>query len=250
MNAVQTGCLKTERNLIKIAITMKITIINGQGKPVNPETKFIETISEIGTMDAINPIWQEFENEHPSLPALTPSGEVAKDGKAEAMEITQRFSHVVGWVNESDIDDFTKFIRKSRQVYLTTDVEGEQKAPWKWKCHDCGTLFNTNSNCPACHSLNLSMNIAYASEIIGIYLPSGEQKDTNVGEMEKAVDGVDKQIKYEFEVVDGKLTCMSHTRNVSFEEVHEALIMVKDHINRHIEKQQECPFHPSKSIKP
>lgn len=58
----------------------------------------------------------------------------------------------------------------------------------------------------------------------------------------KTVEGK-KLLKYEFEVIDGKLHCISHTQNVTFEEVHEALIMVKDHIDRHIAKRHECPFY-------
>lgn len=59
-----------------------------------------------------------------------------------------------------------------------------------------------------------------------------------------------KLLRYEFEMIDGKLHCQSHTQNVTFIEVFEALVEVKNHINRHIEKQNECPFHPSKHQSP
>lgn len=54
-----------------------------------------------------------------------------------------------------------------------------------------------------------------------------------------------KLIKGEFEVVEGKLSFTCHTDNVTFDQVLNALILMRDELNRQIDNQHKCPFHPS-----
>lgn len=59
-----------------------------------------------------------------------------------------------------------------------------------------------------------------------------------------------KYINGYFEIIDGELNFTCSTQNVSFEDVSDGLTKLRDELNRQIENQEQCPFHPSKNKKP
>jgi hypothetical protein len=67
----------------------------------------------------------------------------------------------------------------------------------------------------------------------------------HTADIQKAIPESKKVIKGEFEVIDGKLSFTCHTQNVEFDEVFNAIILLRDECNRQIDNQTKCPFHPS-----
>jgi hypothetical protein len=63
--------------------------------------------------------------------------------------------------------------------------------------------------------------------------------------IEKSSPDKEKIIRGEFEIVEGKLSFTCHTQNVSFEEVLNGIILLRDELNRQIDNQTKCPFHPA-----
>jgi hypothetical protein len=55
---------------------------------------------------------------------------------------------------------------------------------------------------------------------------------------------IDKIVRAELSVINGVLTCYSVTKNVTFDEAMEAVIRMRDELNRQIDKSGNCPFNP------
>lgn len=62
--------------------------------------------------------------------------------------------------------------------------------------------------------------------------------------IEKSESTKESFIKGVFEVIDGKLSFTCSTQNVSFEQVLEGIVLLRDEMQRQIDNQTKCPFHP------
>lgn len=69
-------------------------------------------------------------------------------------------------------------------------------------------------------------------------------KRSHMAKINKATPEDPKILKGQFEVVDGKLSFTCSTQNVSFDEVLCGLTLLRDELQRQIDNQQKCPFHP------
>lgn len=57
-----------------------------------------------------------------------------------------------------------------------------------------------------------------------------------------------KIIKGSYEVIDGKLSFTCTTQGSTFQEVKEALILLREEVNRQLINETMCPFHQTTGI--
>lgn len=104
--------------------------------------------------------WKDFESTVQHYPIHSPNP-IRGEFWGEVVE--QLFSPTVGWVNESEVKDLTKYTREKRTAVIpSVPVKGEEKEDWKYlmlqagisdlTAHTLGFLFDRvhNSTIDAC----------------------------------------------------------------------------------------------------